>query len=207
MKFKNPKTGEVFDSIHQARQHYCTYDYTACPKSCALEKSNHNGCIICTEEWVESHQAECARLMGYEIIDDEAPVYLPYICRRLDVKPDQPFCIDGYDKHVCFRIQSDGTFCTIPPMQKGSCAALLYAIEHPERVMPFWSKQEIADAQTLLRMFPTSHVEITHNASGTIVTCRNLMHGEIQRILLADLFPSLQFGQTVDASDIAARGQ
>lgn len=201
MKFRNPETGEVYDVLD------------SCVKSGFCKK--YDNCLICPiykcedkktcAGWVKNHPHEAASLMGYEVI--EAPIYIPYICMRLDVKPDQPFCIDGYDKHVCFRIQSDGTFCTTPPMQKGSAAALLHAIEHPERVMPFWSKQEIADAQTLLRMFPTSHVEITHNTSGTIVTCRNLMHGEIQRILLGDLFPSLQLGQTVDASDIAARGQ
>lgn len=62
MKFRNPKTGEVFSTITGA--------WTAfmCPGPCG--DCNFQIGSTCEREWIESHPREAAALMGYEVVED-----------------------------------------------------------------------------------------------------------------------------------------
>lgn len=62
MKFKNPKTGEVFDNIREARATYCTF-----VGSCFMCKIPKQGCV----EYCLEHPREAAELMGYEVVEEE----------------------------------------------------------------------------------------------------------------------------------------
>lgn len=62
MKFRN-KDGEVFCNIIAAWVGFM------CPGPCGdwnLQRGS-----TCEKEWIESHPREAARLMGYEVVDDE----------------------------------------------------------------------------------------------------------------------------------------
>ena len=63
MKFRNKKTGEVFPTITEA--------WTAfmCPGPCG--DCNLQRGSTCEKEWIEAHPHEAARLMGYEVVEDE----------------------------------------------------------------------------------------------------------------------------------------
>lgn len=68
MKFRNPKTGEVFENTYD--------DITFCGR--------YKGCIGCPigevkqnydcTDWVNKHPEEAARLMGYEVVVDCHPL-------------------------------------------------------------------------------------------------------------------------------------
>lgn len=64
-KYKSPD-GRVFDNIHDAFLLYCSYH--TCTNACAYNKIRKEcPCGV----YAEKNQREAARLMGYEIIEDE----------------------------------------------------------------------------------------------------------------------------------------
>ena len=65
MKFRNKKTREVFSTITGA--------WTAfmCPGPCG--NCNLQRGSTCEKEWIEAHPHEAARLMGYEVLEDDEP--------------------------------------------------------------------------------------------------------------------------------------
>lgn len=69
MKFRNPETGKVFDWIDEALDQYC--NGKGCNnQSCKLAKYDgfQQTCVM----WAEDHPHEAARLMGYEVVEDDA---------------------------------------------------------------------------------------------------------------------------------------
>lgn len=78
MKFRDPKTGEVFEDIQQAHEKFCPNTlckdkpYEVLAKNCALCRINmrSNGWYELCDSFCDDHPAEAARLMGYEVIDD-----------------------------------------------------------------------------------------------------------------------------------------
>ena len=64
MKYRDPKTGEVFENIEAARVHYCRGK--CCDRECEIA-FKIGGC----SDWAKNHPLEAARLMGYEIIEKE----------------------------------------------------------------------------------------------------------------------------------------
>ena len=65
MKFRS-KTGEVL-SISDAVDHYCKQRWC---DNCALREPIGDSDKVC-EDWAEYHPHEAARLMGYEVVEDE----------------------------------------------------------------------------------------------------------------------------------------
>ena len=60
-KFKDRRTGEVFDNILDAHYWY------RCPGPCTeCELSSDSKC---NEDWIESHPIAAAEIMGFDIID------------------------------------------------------------------------------------------------------------------------------------------
>ena len=76
MKFRDPKTGEVFDDIMKAKDRYCRCKYCkddgeiSKERLCKLPNKTTGYSYSCRAFCVE-HPAEAARLMGYEVIEDE----------------------------------------------------------------------------------------------------------------------------------------
>ena len=67
MKFKNIKTGKIYATIGDVLHAY------KCPSPCSdcpiTGNSNGQRC----DTWVHEHPREAARLMGYEVIEDDDP--------------------------------------------------------------------------------------------------------------------------------------
>ena len=67
MKFRNPKTGEMFNSILLARANYCEYPRKTCA-NCSIQKRRDKWC----SDWICEHPREAAALMGYEVVEDDS---------------------------------------------------------------------------------------------------------------------------------------
>lgn len=69
MKFRNPKTGEIYNVIDGCTNSgFCT-DISCC--NCGIrEKRDY---LQSCANWVNENPEEAARLMGYEVVDDEEP--------------------------------------------------------------------------------------------------------------------------------------
>lgn len=67
MKFRNPETGEVL-YISDAVDKYCEGRW--CGVTCNLYYACGHTDKIC-EDWAENHPHEAARLMGYEVVEEE----------------------------------------------------------------------------------------------------------------------------------------
>jgi hypothetical protein len=87
MKFRDPDTGEVIP-IYIAVARYCATNGGGCCK-CSIPESVNYPENIC-EPWVETHPHEAARLMGYEVVEDE-PEYYKFEIRLCDTKIDRDF--------------------------------------------------------------------------------------------------------------------
>ena len=157
---------------------------------------------------------EAARLMGYEVVEDdhipqaekkeETNMDKPRICEILRVEPGEPFYIRGFDD-VLFWIMDDGTFITQPNNAPGSASTLLRALDHPDRIIhkSRWTKQEVEDAKTIRRMWPAREIKLSRDADGrcSMVHIQGSLHGclDLGRV---DLFPSLRPGETVKLDEI-----
>lgn len=70
MKFRNPKTGAVYEDIDKVLNSYgCDSEITEC-KKCKLSSWN-NGTKLSCEQFVKRHPIPAAAYIGYEIIRDE----------------------------------------------------------------------------------------------------------------------------------------
>lgn len=85
MKFRNPETGEVL-SISDAVTHYCKQRWC---DNCALSEPVGDPDKVCAD-WAEYHPHEAARLMGFEMVEDETENY-KFEIRLCDTKIDRNF--------------------------------------------------------------------------------------------------------------------
>lgn len=135
----------------------------------------------------------------------------PRLAEVLGVEVGEKFKIKGYfdgefpfDEVVMFQLLEDGTYKTTPPRYKGSTAALLQSIDHPERVihMSRWTEQEVEDAKALKRLLSKDDIvcvsRSTDGAAVYVIRLELYCGEELDK----DTFPSLRSGETVALSDI-----
>ena len=70
MKFKDPATGEVFHTIRQAVQNHCSFHCNN--RVCPYWESA--GCVGMLKRYTVDNPHEAARLMGYEVVEDDPSV-------------------------------------------------------------------------------------------------------------------------------------
>ena len=76
MKFRNPKTGKLYQNARAA------LDSFPCPQRVSCENCKFDG-KKCTEKWVNEHPYEAARLMGYEVVEDEPNIAMANEIQRI----------------------------------------------------------------------------------------------------------------------------
>ena len=144
MEFRNLETEEVL-SISDAVDHYCKQRWC---DNCALREPVGDPDKVCAD-WAEYHPHEAARLMGFEVVEDE-PVS---DCNGLN----EHFKIEGYkgEYHInyCGVLKWGG---------QTSDDAIYEAINHPDRIIrkPRFTQQEVESAKIISVLFPeATHIE------------------------------------------------
>ena len=222
MKFRNAKTGEVFD-VRTGVERFCYgKECDTCPM--------YNRCPndFCSE-WAVDHPHEAARLMGYEVLEDSTAVaiangikqmsdaakestkiiqdYLnkgketnmdkPRICEVLGVEMGEHFKIEGYkgEYHIndCGVLKWGG---------QTSDDAIYEAINHPDRIIrkPRFTQQEVESAKIISVLFPeATHIERLRGSKVLGIT--GAEDGWIADIE-SSLFPEIKSGQSVTLDEI-----
>lgn len=206
MQFRS-KTGEmVSSSIIRLQRAYCRE--RACGQ-CQLK----NHVIDCEDTsecgvWAVEHPHEAARLMGYEVVEDEqfrevtkmmkeANMDKPRICEVLGVEVGEHFKIEGYkgEYHInyCGVLKWGG---------QTSDDAIYEAINHPDRIIrkPRFTQQEVESAKIISVLFPeATHIERLRGSKVLGIT--GAEDGWIADIE-SSLFPEIKSGQSVTLDQI-----
>ena len=206
MKFRNPEAGEVL-SISDAVDHYCKKRWC---NNCALREPIGDPDRACAD-WAEYHPQEAARLMGYEVVEDdhipqvekkeEANMDKPKIYRVLGVEVNEEFTYDFGENQVdrgTFKIGADGKRYYKAGDFWSPCYNeydLVVIINHPDRILrkPCFTQQEVEDAKTIVRTFGRKD---TFRRTGDGVLC----FGDI--VINSSLLPGVQRDQTYALDEI-----
>lgn len=220
MKFRNAETGEVYDNINEAVGYVCQQQEECgewCPLYC---KKPIPGC----RKFYLENPVEAARLMGYEVVEDEkrlvehqdeetgdlyytvereATMDKPRICEVLGVEVGEDVKYrhtDGTEENICVcedgRVIISSLSCKI-----STVAVLINAINHPDRIIrkPRWTEQDVEDAKTVRRVFGRDGTIERHSKTMTVpyspLTFDHLYINE-------DLFPSIKPGQSYTLQEI-----
>ena len=176
MKFRS-KTGEVALTIEQALAQFC--DSKEDCDYCELREpvQQYAGTKRPCHEYVRANPYEAARLMGYEVVEDdcdqsqiscnqvanksqkeEANMDKPRICEVLGVEPEEKFEIRG-NTLGRFRINKYGTFqieISNDCWGVSTVECLNNLINHPENIArkPRWTEQEVERAKAIKVLYP-----------------------------------------------------
>lgn len=208
MKFRNPETGEVL-AVSDAVNKYCAGRW--CGDTCKLYYAAGDPDKVCAD-WAEYHPHEAARLMGYEVAEDDMPdtakhkeeanMDKPIICEVLGVEIGEVWTFGG--DPTKFRICADGhrEYYHSGRWQEG-CAEfnLCDAINHPDRIIrkPRWTEQEVEDARAVKRLLEVDSVSRAAYGNGLFAVKNDW---SVSIVLSRDCFPSLRPGETVTLDEI-----
>ena len=216
MKFRDSKTGDVFEDINDC-----------CNRKCSERTCSGVWCPLYLKKpyckpWAEYNPAAAARIMGYEIVEEEEMEQTdkPRICEVLGVEVGERFSIDGYPTdygpvQVCedgkirrviskkeFPFANDGEM-----GHKIGSNALYYLLNHPDRIIrrPRFTEEEVTVLKALQKA-GVAEIERaakyeTLKAKSQTVNDGESSHYE-QWFLPKGLLPSLRPGQSVALSDI-----
>lgn len=195
MKFRNPETGEMYIGILNAMNHYCDSkkdcDDCQIKEPVQVYKGQKHPCYA----YVADNPHEAARLMGYEVIEDnEANMDKPRICEVLGVDVDEVFTIETPVRK--------STYCRIDKKGKiyNTCVeTLCYAINHPDRIIhkPRWTEQEVERAKAIKVLWPEADT-LDYWGDGISVEGAEGYIAELDAVR----FPSLCPGQSVTLDQI-----
>ena len=224
MKFRDPETGEVYDADDALDS---VFECNCCnPGTCPIGKEAFISGYCCAD-YTKSHPNEAARLMGYEVVEDEtednmfysqslevlnpakaikeakekeATMDKPRICEVLGVKVGEVFTADTpYGQFKRCVIDEDGQI-----LNTGN-NILCYIINHPDRIIrkPRWTEQEVKRAKAIKVLWPKAEKLYRGAATITIYTRSQLFVIDLH----AELFPSLHSGKTVTLDEIIGGAQ
>ena len=220
MKFRNPETGEVVTD-EQAHGQFCR-GRNCC--ECPMNQTQEN-CI----GFRRSRPHEAARLMGFEVVEDDTLTlgkaiekYLkikeednmdkPRICEVLGIEVEEGFEFDFGSDQVSrgkMKIGADGLRYYKNGKDWFRCwneEDLIYIINHPDRIIrkPRWTQQEVELARAAKKLFPEASDLARMNACALALS--NDHGGHIANIN-SDLFPSLPLGLCVKLDEIIGGAQ
>ena len=201
MEFRNSDTGEVALTIDQALEQFC--DSKQDCDYCELREpvQQYKGTRYPCHQYVRANQQEAARLMGYEVVEDEhmqthekthvdaienARVHLEEA--NMD-KPLKDWTL-GELKDYCYRAPHDCIGCKV----KGDRNNCPFDGEPAKWILdekPRFTEQEVEDAKTLYRLFG--------NYSVAEFGARHCFGG---LRLKENAFPSIQIGQSYTLDEI-----
>lgn len=172
MKFRDPDTGEVFhDSDMALDSAFNCADCVECP---IKEKTFSSGLSCC--DYVDANPYEAARLMGYEVVEDDEPSGNPGQLEEACIM-ECPVCGKEFDIHLeeanmgkplkewtlgelkewCYQYRKSHTNkpCeqTCPIYQRGICCRE-WVHEWDLEEKPRWTEQEVERAKAIKVLYP-----------------------------------------------------
>lgn len=192
MKFRNPKTGGIYETARDALDSFPCPNVESC-KACGFCGGK------CSEKWVNEHPYEAARLMGYEVVEDEpsgnfgqleeANMDKPRICEVLGVEVGEWFNYPGMS--TSFQVTENG-FLKCADGDLKMCVPTL--INHPDRIIrkPRWTEREVEMAKAIKLIYPTAYRLEETNPLIRVWDKEGLLLAHVD----TNLFLSLQPGQS-----------
>ena len=208
MKFRNPETGEVFVNELLIQADYCIGKECFC--GCVLQKYVPN-----CSKFVKDNPHEAARLMGYEVVEDDKVVEIdqvkkeanmdkPRICEVLGVEVNENFKFNDFPFDEC-KVYFVGTDGEIRNAKGGSVTGgeLCYIINNPDRIIhkPRWTQQEVERAKAIKEIFPDAYKLARSLSAITIYRVEDDIPFYLATIQ-AERFHSLRPDETVTLDEI-----
>ena len=173
MKFRNPETGEVYNLTYKdcTSSGFCK-KYITCFRCPIYGKTDGDTC----SSWVVSYPHEAARLMGYEVVEDEytqthekthADAIENARAHSEEANMDEPLKdwtpgeLSDYCKKVvdpdgnCFNCEAKKYIGLCPFEETAPC-------DWDFEVKPRFTEQEVEDAKTIKRMFGADNFTHIH---------------------------------------------
>ena len=169
-------------------------------------------------EWAVDHPHEAARLMGYEVVEDEkeeANMDKPRICEVLGVEVDEEWTVSGNDIAI-YRVSGGVALEYAMPKYNGDgyrkwlpagMPCLVDFINHPDRIIrkPRFTQQEVELFRAIQVLYPKAEYVERIKDSGVIGLSNNTC-GWIMDID-KDLFQALRPGESVKLDEIIGGAQ
>ena len=230
MKFRNPETGEVFDSLREASDKFCS-DHDCFWRECPLDKANESRACW---DWIQEYPIEAARLMGYEVVEEmrdpqlnegemdkemeknhfstikeEANMDKLRICEVLGVEVDEVWHVTGNDNAI-YRISGGVALeYAIPKCyedghgewRQSDTVHLIDIINHPDRIIR-------KPRWTEQEVEDAKAVRRVFGRDGVIERYNKAMTEPYSNLVFdhlyinEDLFPSLRPGESVKLEEI-----
>ena len=212
MKFRDPETGEVYDADDALDS---VFECNCCnPGTCPIGKEAFISGYSCAD-YTESHPHEAARLMGYEVVEDDMPetakhkeetnMDKPRICEVLGVEVGERFnvygnCLDWHVDEKGHVVSDDDKRCVDD--------VIYLAINHPDRIIrkPRFTQQEAERAKAIKVLFPEINA-IKYDGAWT--QCLEIVDGTYfqREVITRHLFPSVEKGQVYTFDEIIGGAQ
>ena len=231
MKFRS-KTGEVALTIEQALEQFC--DSKKDCDYCELREpvQQYAGTKKPCHEYVRANPYEAARLMGFEVVEDDEPRTC-FNCigceiekdfdpqegcknwvKRKEANMDKPRICEvlGVEPEEKFDTRSyKDAYIDLFGIIRTNIGSVMDAdrvcelINHPDRIIrkPRWTEQEVERAKAIKVLWPTAEKLYRGTATITIYTCSQLFIIDLR----AELFPSLHPSKTVTLDEIIGGAQ
>ena len=229
MRFRS-KTGEVALTIEQALEQFC--DSKKDCDYCELREpvQQYAGTKKPCHEYVRANPHEAARLMGYEVVEDDEPRTC-FNCigceiendfdpqegcknwvKRKEANMDKPRICEVLGVEVGEVFTADtpyGQFKRCVVDEEGQILntginVLCYIINHPDRIIrkPRWTEQEVEDAKAIKRVLKATGIR--RNRYDNIYATGELI---VDTLLDSEAFPSLQPDTAVTIDEIIGGAQ
>ena len=230
MKFRNPETGEVFDSLREASDKFCS-DHDCFWRECPLDKANESRACW---DWIQEYPIEAARLMGYEVVEEmrdpqlnegemdkemeknhfstikeEANMDKLRICEVLGVEVDEVWHVTGNDNAI-YRISGGVSLeYAIPKCyedgygewRQSDTVHLIDIINHPDRIIRKPRwTEQEVEDAKAVRRVFGRDGVIERYDKAMVEPYSNLVFDHLY--INEDLFPSLRPGESVKLEEI-----
>ena len=221
MKFRNPETGEMYVGILNAMDHYCDSkedcDDCQIKEPVQVYKGQKHPCYA----YVADNPHEAARLMGYEVVEDDEPSGNPGQLEEACIM-ECPVCGKEFDIHLeeanmgkplkewtlgelkewCYQYRKSHTNkpCeqTCPIYQRGICCRE-WVHEWDLEEKPRWTEQEVEDAKYIKRILKVDSVRRNIYGNGLIAMKSD---NTVSIVVNSEMLPSIHPGQSVTLDEI-----
>ena len=186
MKFRDPVTQKVFSGIVDANDYFCAKSAVEC-NSCPLDIPSHQQKKISCESWCKTNQEEAARLMGYEVVEDD---HIPQIEKK-EANMDKPLrdwtlgeALEYCQKHE--NCEKDGC-----RFASGIACKLNNPTNWDIEEQPHFTEQEVERAKAIQVMWPEAkEIRVRNGVQGEI-EYRVCAGCTVLGVLYGDIFPTM----------------